>query len=81
MGLTIGTRLPMGISLIDSKKQTPLGTFPVKVRVVRVNHNYSDTHALIGLSIESITPENEDFLIKFIHDAQIAELKRLSQKG
>jgi len=81
IGLTIGTLMPMGISLMDSKKEAPIGTFPVKVRAVRVNHNYSDTHMLVGLRIEAITPANEDLLIKFIHDAQIAELKRLSQKG
>ncbi len=81
MGITTGTLMPMGISLMDSEKDTPIGTFPVKVRAVRVNHNYSATHTLIGLLIEAIAPENEDLLIKFIHDAQIAELKRLSQKG
>ncbi len=81
VGLTTGTLMPMGISLVDTKAETPIGTFPVKVKVVRVNPNYSESHTLIGLRIESITSENEDLLIKFIHDAQISELKRLSQKG
>ncbi|WDP88947.1 MAG: PilZ domain-containing protein [Desulfobacter sp.] len=80
-GLRVGTLLPMGISLVDNKKETPLATFPLKVKVVRVNQNYSETHILIGMRIQGITPENEELLIKFIHEAQIAELKRISQKG
>lgn len=80
-GLAVNTILPMGISLVDSRQETPIATFPLKVRVVRMDPNYSDTHTLIGLGILAIAPENEDLLIKFIHEAQIEELKRLSQKG
>ncbi len=80
-GIGTGTILPMGISLVDTGQEIVLATFPIKVRVVRIDPNYSNTHTLIGLSIQVIAPENEDLLIKFIHDAQIEELKRLSQKG
>ncbi len=79
--LKAGTLLSMGISLVDNKKEAPIDTFALKVRVVRVNKNYSESHILFGMKIDSIAPSNEDHLIKFIHDAQISELKRASQKG
>ncbi len=81
IGLKVGALLPMGISLVDNKRKTPIATFAIKVRIVRVNKNYSESHILFGLKIEAITPDNEDHLIKFIHEAQIAELKRVSQMG
>ena len=80
-GVKRGTLLPMGISLVDKEQIKPVATFGLKIRVVRVNPNYSETHILLGLKIEKIKPDDEVLLNRFIHDAQIAELKRLSKKG
>jgi len=79
--LTSGTLLPMGICLVDNQKEKPIAAFPLKIRVARINPNYSETHTLLGLQIVAIAQKDEDILIQFIHDAQICELKRLSQKG
>ena len=78
--LDIGTLVPLGMILVDKNQKEPIGTFPIKTKVVRINPNYSETHILIGLKITAIMPENEDLLNRFIHNAQIDELKRISQR-
>lgn len=79
--LKIGTEMIMGLALVDRDQPGAIATFPVKIQVVRINMNYSETHTLIGLKITSITRENEEVLNRFIHTAQIEELKRISKKG
>lgn len=75
------TLMPIGMILVDKEEKEPVGKFPVKTEVVRMNVNYSDTHCLMGLKILKIAQEHETILNQFIHNAQIAELKRLSQRG
>ncbi len=70
--------LPMGLVLFDSDKNDPMGAFPVKTVVRRINTDYSETHTLAGLKIIQISRDHEMVLNKFIHEAQIAEIKRLS---
>jgi hypothetical protein len=77
--LSIGTRIPFGIILVNKEESHPFGKFPLQTQVVRLNPNYSETHCLAGLKILDITQEHETILNQFIHNAQIAELKRLSQ--
>ncbi len=79
--LNPGTELIMGLALVDKDQPGAVGTFPIKIKVARINSNYSETHTLIGLQITSITQENESVLNQFIHAAQIDELKRISKKG
>lgn len=79
--LTQGTQVPVGMILVDKQEKEPVAKFPVKTQVVRINTTYSDTHTLLGLKILVIAQEHESALNKFIHNAQIAELKRLSQRG
>jgi len=76
-----GTKMPLGMILVDKDQKEPIGKFPVKTRVVRANPNYSETHALMGLKILAIAQEHESLLNKFIHNAQISELKRLSKRS
>lgn len=76
-----GTEMIMGLALVDRDQPGAIGAFPVKIQVARINKNYSATHTLIGLKITNITRENEEVLNKFIHAAQIEELKRISKKG
>ena len=76
-----GTEMVMGLALVDHDQPGALSTFPVKIKVARINMNYSETHTLIGLKITNITRENEEVLNQFIHAAQIEELKRISKKG
>lgn len=79
--MKIGTEMIMGLALVDRDQPGAIATFPVKIQVVRINMNYSETHTLIGLKITSINRENEEVLNRFIHTAQIEELKRISKKG
>ncbi len=70
--------LPMGMILLDTDKKDPVGAFPVKTMVRRIHTDYSETHILAGLKIIQISRDHEIVLNKFIHEAQIAEIKRLS---
>ncbi len=79
--ITVGTLVPFGMILVDKEETDPIGKFPVKTQVVRFNPYYSDTHCMAGLKILDITQEHETVLNRFIHNAQIAELKRLSQRS
>ena len=79
--LAINQELLIGVTLINMDLDTPSGTLPIKSKVERINHNYSITHTLVGLSILNLKPDNETILNKFIHDAQIDELKRLSGRN
>jgi len=71
----------IGIVLLNMDEDKPMGTLPLKVQVIRHNTAYSDTHSLMGLKILSLKSKGELILNKFIHEAQIAELKRLSQRN
>jgi len=75
--LKINEIFPVGLILVDKEKDKPVGTFPVKTRIVRLNTNYSKTQLQIGLKIIAIAKENETTLNQFIHQAQIDELTRL----
>ncbi len=80
-GLVIGDQLSMGMILLNQDHDKPIGTFPVKAQVVRINTAYSEAHILVGLKITTISPNNESQLNQFIHNAQIDELKRLSNRA
>ncbi len=69
--------LPIGLVLVDTLKDEPFGTLLVKAKVKRIITDYSKTHILAGLKVIRITRDNESLLNKFIHAAQIDELKRL----
>ncbi|WP_218576721.1 PilZ domain-containing protein [Desulfobacter latus] len=79
--LKVGTEMIMGLALVDRDQPGAIGTFPVRIEVVRINMNYSETHTLIGLKIINLTQKNQEMLNRFIHTAQIEELKRISKKG
>ena len=70
--------IPIGLILIDKGEEKPVGAFPVKTMVIRVNKNYSESHILVGLKILEISQKNETLLNRFIHNAQVDELKRLN---
>lgn len=71
----------LGIILVDTDKEKPLGKIPIRTQATRINPGYSETYILIGLKIISLSNQNETLLNKFIHDAQVDELKRLSGKS
>ena len=57
----------------------PVGTLSLKAQIARVIPNYSSTNSLVGLRILNLETNSETILSKFIHDAQIDELKRMSR--
>jgi len=79
--LKTGTKMIMGVALVDRDQPGTIGTFPLQIQVARIKTDYSETHTLIGLKITNITPKDEETLNQFIHAAQIEELKRISKKG
>jgi hypothetical protein len=79
-GLEKGEIIPLGMILVDSENEKPVGTFAIKGQVMRVNSNYSDSHILIGLKIIKMDQKGENLLSQFIHNAQIHGLQKLRVK-
>jgi len=73
--------IPLGIILVDIEKEKPVGIFPLKAKIVRINKNYSPSHILAGLKITNMNQKNETLLNKFIHNAQVEELRRLNTRN
>ncbi len=79
--LRLNEEIVFGMVLFDMVKEKQLGKIPIRTQVTRINPGYSENYILIGLKIISISNQNEELLNKFIHDAQVDELKRLSGKN
>ena len=77
MGLGKTIIIPLGMVLMDEEKEKPVGAFPLRAEVMRVNKNYSDSHQ-VGLKILDLDEKNETLLNRFIHTAQIDQLKKFS---
>jgi len=77
--IKINEKIIVNIILIRMDQNKPVGTLPLKVQIARINSNYSSTHSLVGLRILSIGSNSETVLSRFIHNAQIDELKRISK--
>ena len=78
--IKVGEELALQITLIHTDKEKPVAEIPIRAQVTRINPRYSDSYVLMGLKIINLSNPNEALLNKFIHDAQIEELKRLSRK-
>ena len=78
--LKVGQELALQITLIHTDKEKPVAEIPICAQVTRINPRYSDNYILMGLKIMNLSIQNEGLLNKFIHNAQIEELKRLSRK-
>ena len=70
--------IPMGLSLVNMKQDKPVGSLLIKAKLIRINTDYSESNILAGLRIITLKPDDEIILNRFIHDAQVEELKRLS---
>ncbi len=78
--IKIHEKILIGIVLINMDQDKPIGTLPVKAQVVRIKPDYSDTHSFMGIKILQLKTDDETILNKFIHEAQVDELKRLSRR-
>ena len=79
--LAIDQEVLVGVILVNTNQSQPSGTLPIKATVTRINPDHSLTHMLVGLKIRPLNSDQESILNKFIHEAQIDELKRLSGRG
>ncbi len=73
--------LRLEILLIDTQREDPVGSLPLRARLVRKNPVYSDKYILLGLKILDLSIQQETILNKFIHEAQIDTLKRMSGRS
>ena len=65
------------LKLIRMDQDTPTKKLKLKTKIVRIESDYSSTHSLMGVKILDLERNCENILNKFIHDAQVEELKRL----
>ena len=80
LGLGKTMIIPLGIVLTDEEKEKPVGAFPLRAEIMWVNKNYSASHIQMGLKILDLDEKNETLLNRFIHTAQIDQLKKFSVK-
>ena len=63
--------------LIKMDQDKPTTKIIIKIKIARIKSDYSSTHSLMGVKILDLERNCENILNKFIHDAQVEELKRL----
>jgi len=73
-------KIAIELVLIKIFKDKPEAKFIINTQISRSKPNYSSTHSLVGVAILDLETISENILCKFIHDAQVDELQRLSRK-
>ena len=71
-------RCNMRIALNQTDKKQSMETISVEIQLIRINPGYSETGVLLGAKFLRINQTTENTLNHFIHQAQMAELKRIS---
>ncbi|MEN8211004.1 MAG: PilZ domain-containing protein [Thermodesulfobacteriota bacterium] len=69
--------IEIGLVLIRIDQDQPTKKLKLKIKIIRIESDYSSTHSLMGVKILDLETISENILNKFIHDAQVDELKRL----
>lgn len=69
----------IGMLLMTPNSNQPFATIPLKIKITRINQHYSENHIFAGVQFIGLTPDKEAQLNKFIHMAQLDELRRLSR--
>jgi len=69
----------IGILLITHNTKEPFATIPLKIEVARITAEHSQNNIFAGLKFIGLTSDKEAQLNKFIHMAQLDELRRLSK--
>ena len=75
-----GEHAKIGLILMAEEAESgkPGITIPSIIQIARVNTNYTETRILAGTKFVGLKPEIEEDLNRFIHKAQMEDLKRLS---
>lgn len=69
----------IGMLLMTPNSKQPFATIPLKIEIVRIAGKHSQENIVAGLQFIGLTPDKESQLNKFIHMAQLDELRRLSR--
>ena len=67
------------LALIKINQDKPTNKIIINIKIARIKSDYSSSHSLIGVEILNLETNSENILNKFIHNAQVDELKRLSR--
>ncbi|MCP4116839.1 MAG: hypothetical protein GY737_15775 [Desulfobacteraceae bacterium] len=73
-----GEHAKIGIVFINEEDPKKNITIPSIIQIARVNTSYSETRILAGTKFVGLKPVIEEELNRFIHKAQMKDLKRLS---
>lgn len=80
----VGEKLPIEMTFIKrdlEEGDLVFGTIPATIKIVRIVEGFSETETLLAASISELKTTHETVLNKFIHQAQVDELKRLSRRN
>ena len=73
-----GEHAKIGIILTHEGSARRSITIPSIIQIARIDNNYTDTRILAGTKFVGLKPLMEEDLNRFIHKAQMEDLKRLS---
>ncbi len=74
--IKINEEIMVEIILMDMDEEGPVDHISIHAQVARINKKYSESYLLVGLRIISLSNQTEALLSRFIHDAQVDELRR-----
>lgn len=75
--IKLNEHITIGIILMDANEDKLFGAIPLKCEIIRINYNYSKKYIFIGVKFIRLKKKYEKILNKFVHNAQINELKKI----
>lgn len=69
----------IGMILKDSNEKDTITTIDCEFLVVRTNTDYTDKSAFAGCTLTKLRQEHEELLNRFIHKAQLHEIRKLNR--
>ena len=76
--LKVHHQAKININLLMDKVDKPVSEIAADFEIKRININFNELNFLMGIQFIKLPTEKEDELNRFIHRAQVDELKRLS---
>lgn len=71
-----GSDLKIGLLLRSTEAEEEITTLESKIHTVRQNTNYNKINGFAGFSFHNLSQQNEEALNKFIHNAQLFEIRQ-----
>jgi hypothetical protein len=69
----------IGILLKNAEKEDFISTIECDVKIVRTNMDYNQLSGFAGFSMLNLNQEQEETLNRFIHNAQLHEIRKLNR--